>query len=305
MMRLKLYLPLCLLVVFAGCSPAEKPEQWLAQHVIFIGLDGWGAYSVEKADMPHVKQLMADGAYTLKKRSVFPSSSAVNWASMFMGAGPELHGYTTWCSKAPDLPARTLTHYGMFPTVFGLLRDASPDAEIGYEYEWDGMQYLAELSAMNFSQEIINHESQDTTVLVACDYIKSAKPTLFAVIIDQPDHVGHQAGHDTPGYYEVLKMLDGCVGRIIQATKDAGIYDETIFILTGDHGGINLGHGGITLEEMETPFIISGKHVKKGLHFEESMMQFDIAPTIAYIFRLEPPQVWTGRAMKQVFIENE
>lgn len=50
-----------------------------AKHVILIGLDGWGAYSVSKAEMPNVKKLMDDGSYTLKKRSVLPSSSAVNW----------------------------------------------------------------------------------------------------------------------------------------------------------------------------------------------------------------------------------
>lgn len=79
-----------------------------AQHVVLIGLDGWGAYSVEKADIPNIKNVMANGAYTLKKRSALPSSSAINWASMFMGAGPELHGYTEWGSKTPELPSREL-----------------------------------------------------------------------------------------------------------------------------------------------------------------------------------------------------
>ena len=41
-----------------------------AKHVVFIGLDGWGSYSVPKADIPHIKQLMADGSYTLEKRTV-------------------------------------------------------------------------------------------------------------------------------------------------------------------------------------------------------------------------------------------
>jgi predicted AlkP superfamily pyrophosphatase or phosphodiesterase len=285
-----------------GCASAEKPQTWIASHVIFIGLDGWGAYSIEKADMPCVKQLMYDGTYTLKKRSVLPSSSAVNWASMFMGAGPELHGYTKWNSQTPEIPSRQITAYGIFPSIFGLLRDAYPDAEIGYEYEWDGMQYVVEMPAMSFAKEVVNHEKdQDTTFVVACDYIRTSKPNLFALIIDQPDHAGHQTGHDTPEYYAVLSMLDNYVGQIIQATKDAGIYDDTIFILSSDHGGINKGHGGMTLQEMETPFIVSGKNVKKGLCFEESMMQFDVAPTIAYIFGLTPPQVWTGRPMKQIF----
>jgi hypothetical protein len=45
--------------------------------------------------------------------------------------------------------------------------------------------------------------------------------------------------------------------------------------------------------------------VKKGLNFDEiSMMQFDVASTIAYIFQLEQPQVWIGRPVKQVFIED-
>jgi arylsulfatase A-like enzyme len=224
---------------------------------------------------------------------------------MFMGAGPEVHGFTKWNSQTPDLPSRVVTHYGLFPTVFGLLRDAQPEAEIGYVYEWNGLKYLAELSAMNFAQEIENHQTQDTIIDVACNYIRESKPNLLAVVIDQPDHVGHTDGHDTQGYYDVLQMLDGCIGQIIQATKDAGIYDETIFILTGDHGGIDHGHGGISMEEMETPFIISGKNVKKGLVFDESMVQYDIAATIAYIFRLEQPQVWTGRPMKQVFTENQ
>ena len=110
-----------------------------AKHVVFIGLDGWGAYSLPKADMPNVKKLMEDGAYTLKKRSALPSSSAINWASMFMGAGPELHGYTEWGSKTPELPSRVLNKNGIFPTVFQLLRDARPEAEIGCLYEWEGI----------------------------------------------------------------------------------------------------------------------------------------------------------------------
>ncbi|KAA6341190.1 2 3-bisphosphoglycerate-independent phosphoglycerate mutase [termite gut metagenome] len=287
------------LLGFAGCSSPDQPKEWIARHVVFIGLDGWGAYSVEKVEMPNVKQLMAEGAYTLKKRSVLPSSSAANWASMFMGAGPELHGYTKWDSKTPDLPSRVLSHYGLFPCIFGLLRDAHPTAEIGYLYEWDGLKYLAETEAMNLSQNL----KSDSLTPVACDYIRTAKPNLVSIIYDEPDGVGHRDGHDTPAYYAMLKVQDERIGKIVEAVKEAGIYDETVFIITSDHGGVHNGHGGKTMLEMETPFIISGKGVKKGLVFDESMMQFDIAPTIARIFRLKTPQVWIGRPMEQVFVD--
>ena len=114
---------------------------------------------------------------------------------------------------------------------------------------------------------------------------------LLAICFDNPDHVGHQAGHNTPEYYSKLKELDGYVSRIIQAVTEAGMLKETIFIVTADHGGIEKGHGGKTMQEMQTPFIISGKNIKKEGEFHESMMQYDVASTIAHIFGLKQPQV--------------
>lgn len=273
-----------------------------AKHVILIGLDGWGAYSVSKAEMPNVKKLMDDGSYTLKKRSVLPSSSAVNWASMFMGAGPELHGYTEWYSKTPELPSREVNKNGIFPTVFSLLHESDPKAEIGCIYEWETIRCLVDTFALNYDKHVSEAESNPAAAAqYAADYIKKAHPNLLAVIIDNPDHVGHAAGHDTPEYYVVLKELDKYVGQIVNAVKEAGMLDETIFIVTADHGGINKGHGGKTMEEMETAFIISGKNIKKGHEITESMMQFDVASTIAHIFKLEQPQVWIGRPVLSAF----
>ncbi|RHJ86510.1 alkaline phosphatase [Parabacteroides sp. AM08-6] len=284
------------------CADASFAAKWKAKHVVLIGLDGWGAYSVEKAEMPNVKKLMAEGSYTLKKRSVLPSSSAVNWGSMYMGAGPELHGYTEWGSRTPELPSRVVDKDGIFPTVFGLLRQAAPKAEIGCICEWDGIRYVVDTLALNYDKHVAEaSENPKATVRYAVDYIKKAHPTLVNIVFDEPDHVGHSEGHDTPAYYRKLTELDGYIGEIIQAVKDAGMLNETIFIVTADHGGINKGHGGKTMAEMETAFIISGKGVKKGYEFTESMMQFDCASTIAYIFGLKQPQVWIGRPMKQVF----
>lgn len=298
-MKLKSILAALILVLSAGIAYAAKP---MAKHVVLIGLDGWGAYSYENAEMPNLKKLAQNGAITLKKRSVLPSSSAVNWASMFMGAGPELHGYTEWGSKTPELPSREISHYGIFPSVWGLYRDADPKAEIGYLYEWDGMKYLAEQDAMSFSKHTpVDKENPRSMTDAAISYIKEKKPNLVGIIYDEPDGVGHRIGHDTPEYYEKLKQLDGYIGEIVKAVDDAGMTDETIFIVTADHGGINKGHGGKTMQEMETPLIISGKGVKKGFEIPESVMQFDVASTVAHILRLKQPQVWIGRPVKSVF----
>ena len=286
----------------ASVSNPVLAARWKARHVVVIGLDGWGSYSVEKAEMPHVKQLMKDGAYTLTKRSVLPSSSAVNWASMFMGAGPELHGYTEWGSKVPELPSRTVDEDGIFPTVFGLLHRAAPEAEIGCIYEWEGIKYVVDTLALSHNCHVAEYESHpEATALRAADYIRQKQPNLCAVIFDEPDHVGHAIGHDTPEYYDKLSYMDSQVGVILDAIREAGMWDDTIIIVTADHGGINQGHGGKTMREMETPFIICGKGIRAGYQDTLSMMQLDCAATLAYIFGLEQPQVWIGRPMTQFF----
>lgn len=273
------------------------------KHVIFIGLDGWGSYCMEKADMSNIRRFMTDGAYTLKKRSVLPSSSAVNWASMFMGACPELHGYTAWDSKSPEIPSRVILKNNIFPTIFQQLKDQYPDSEIGCLYEWDGIKYLVDTLSLNYFEQ--TPESGNNTNKITCEmaekYIKDKKPDLFAIIFDEPDHVGHVIGHNTDAYYEKIKELDELIGKLIQATKDAGFFEETVFIITSDHGGINKDHGKQSLQELETPFVIYGNGIREKGEFQESMMQFDVASTIASIFGLKQPQVWIGRPIRQIF----
>lgn len=287
------------IVTSCVCNANSEDNTPKAKHVVWIGLDGWGAYSMEKADMPVTKQFMKDGSYTLKKRSVLPSSSALNWASMFMGACPELHGYTTWGSKTPELPSRELNQHGIFPTVFQLYRDANPTAEIGLVHDWDGIKYVVDTLAFSYHEQGPDYTANPEALTeMAVKYITEKKPNLFAVIYDNPDHVGHEAGHDTPEYYAKLKELDGDIAKIVEAVERAGMMDETVFVVTGDHGGIEKGHGGMTMMEMETPFIIAGKSIKKGYCFDDvSMMQFDCASTLAKLLGLTQPQVWIGRSM--------
>lgn len=294
-----IFISLCICL----CSCQEKKEQQIepAQHIVLIGIDAWGSYSVNKAQIPNIRYLMDNGSYTLKKRSVLPSSSAPNWASMYMGAGPELHGYCEWGSEVPDLPSRTINKNGIFPTIFSLLRENNPTAEIGNICEWNGIRYLVDTTALNYDKHVIEAEKDSAaTARYAIDYIKSHKPTFLNIVYDALDHTGHSAGHDTPGYYQKLEEIDGYVGEIMNAIKEADIWDNTVIIVTADHGGINKGHGGRTMEEMETPFIIYGKGIKEKFEIPESMMQFDIASTIAYLYGLQQPQVWIGRPMTSI-----
>ena len=302
-MKRIILLLMCLLVV-AGVQAKSKTQKNRVGHVLVIGIDGWGGYSLPKAhDIPNITWLMQHGCYTVKKRSVLPSSSAVNWASMFNGSCPELHGYTEWGSHTPEIPSAELNNHGVFPTIFSILRDARPDAVTGCIAEWDGIKHVVDTLAID-NYDLAKNFEQDSTLLceMAERFIIDRKPTLLAVCWDQLDHTGHAIGHDTPEYYDKLAQLDVYIGRLLQALKTAGIADDTIVIITADHGGKDKGHGGKTLLEMEHPFIIYGPGIRSGVEIIEPMMQYDTAATIAYIFGLTPPRSWIGRPALSVFL---
>lgn len=266
------------------------------KHVILIGSDGFGAYAFEKAKVPNLRAMMQSGSWSLQTRTVLPSSSAANWASMVMGAGPELHGYTTWGSKKPDMPARVLDEYGMFPSVYAQLRKEKPDSEIGVIYEWDGIGYLFPKDAVNHDQ---NADGDIAIANAASKYIKEKKPNFLFVHLHDVDSVGHNVGHGTPEYYAAIERTDTHIGTILKSIKDAGIEKNTVVLFTADHGGVNKGHGLISMNEMQIPWIIRGPGIHQNREISESIMTFDTAATIAELLKLNRPQVWIGRPVKE------
>jgi predicted AlkP superfamily pyrophosphatase or phosphodiesterase len=287
-----------LLIAFSFHLYAQKSQ---VKHVILIGVDGLGAYSFPKADIPNLQMMMENGSWSLKARAVLPSSSAVNWASMTMGAGPELHGYTEWGSQSPELPSRKLDKYGMFPSIFSLLREQKPDSEIGVIYEWEGIGYLFPKEAIDERKHL---KGDSATAATAIRYIKESKPNLLFVHFSEVDNIGHGIGHGTPEYYAQVHKVDALIGKIIASIKEAGILDESVIIVSSDHGGIEKGHGGKTMQEMEIPWIIMGKSISKNHEVEESIMTYDTAATIAYLLKLSVPQSWIGRPVMDALIKK-
>ncbi|TDE09020.1 alkaline phosphatase [Dyadobacter psychrotolerans] len=291
--KIRCILAFCFSLIFNASFSQGRIE-----HVILIGTDGFGAYAFENAKIPNLRKLMKQGSWSLQARTVLPSSSAPNWASMVMGVGPELHGYTKWGSQSPDLPARELDEYGMFPTVYALLRKQRPKSEIGVIYEWDGIGYLFPKKAVNKDQ---NCDGDIALTKAAKSYIEEKKPNFLFIHLHDVDSVGHNAGHGTRQYYEAIERTDAHIGSIIESIQQAGIMDKTAIIFTADHGGINKGHGAISMLEMQIPWIIAGPGIRKDNQISESIMTFDTAATIAALFKLTQPQVWIGRPVRSAF----
>lgn len=301
-MKKYLFILLSAGILLTGCCRAENHPAGI-RHFYVIGVDAMSVEGLKQAHTPNMDKLIADGAVCYNVRTVQPSSSSPNWGSMLMGAGPEIHGNSSndWRTDNFSLAPAAVTDYGMFPSVVSVVKAQKPDGKIGMLYHWDGFGNLFEKGVADFDQ---NYPTEKETAEAIAAYIKKEKPLFVFSQLDDVDHVGHAAGHMTDAYLKAIGQVDSLVGVIVEATREAGIIDETVFMIVSDHGGIGNSHGGTTLEESTVPFILSGKGVKKGFVVPAEVYMYDVAPTITYALGLDEPYAWRGKAMRCAF-ENE
>mgnify|MGYP001080390466 CR=1 FL=1 len=278
-----------------SCTIKEEEKNLGIEHVVVIGFDGLSPDGIKTASTPNFDTLIKEGASTMHARAVLPTSSSTNWSSMIMGAGPEQHGITSnaWERDNFVLPAVSQSEDYLFPTIFKLVDDQVENAEIGAIYHWEGFGRLFEKNAV--VDYDIHGETEVVTAKLASAYIKDKKPTFTFIHFDHVDHAGHEFGHGTQEYYTSVEKADALLGEVMNAMKDAGIADNTLVIISADHGGIGKGHGGETLNEIEIPFILWGKSIKNGHKIKYPLYQYDNAATVAFALSLKTPHAWIGK----------
>lgn len=298
--RLSAILCTIAILAFACDTPNSSTPTRKAKHVILIGVDGMSPDGVKNGYTPTMDMLMETGAHSTTARAVLPSSSGANWASMLNGAGPEQHGVisNSWRTDNFILPATVINENNKFPSVFAVIRKQLPEAKVGAIYHWGPIVNFFEEGDVDYS---ISPESEEETTELSIEFIKENKPDFTFIHLDHVDGAGHGIGHGTQAYYDAVSKADSLIGLIVQATKDAGIFEETIFMISSDHGGLGKGHGGPSLAEMGIPWIISGKGVKEFFLVDFPVNTYDSPATVLYALGLDIPYEWIGRPVKAVF----
>lgn len=277
---------------YEGAASKVAPK-----HVIFVGWDGFAGNQVAPANIPTLRKLMAEGSWTVRTRSILPSSSACNWHSIFTCSASEQHGYNDWGTREPVFPVSATADNGLYPDIVYMLRKQKPASEIGYIYDWEGMGFVADTNACDYARHLKQKDITDSAVR----YIKEKKPTFFVVYYDSPDDKGHAKGWGSPEYHQRVTELDADLARILKAIEEAGILEDTVVMVTADHGGKGTGHGGPTLSEMEHPVVLWGKGVKRGHELAFPGANYDTGATLAALLGLEPPSCWIGRPFDEAF----
>lgn len=294
-MRRILYWVLVALLV-GSCAPKayEGPA-----HVVFIGVDGWSAASFAEGDFPFVESLKDEGSWTLDKRCVFPTASAINWMSILSGVSPEYHGYVRWDSRRPDITPAWTDDRGEVPTIFRLQREAHPDCRSLVTYQWDVIRSLVDTTALTDCVQFPQTEEGDwEEVKWAADYILQHRPDFAFIYLGSLDGVGHKYGWGTEEYMSYASHIDEVIKSLVEAVDDG----ETVFILTSDHGGHGLHHSTEYVDEtLQTPLFVWGKGIRKGHQIAVPCVEMDVTATLAKLLGVEQLPHWTCRPIDEIF----
>ena len=108
----------------------------------------------------------------------------------------------------------------------------------------------------------------------------------------------------TAYYYATIEHMDRHMGRLFDALKEMGLYDDAIIIITGDHGEEFMDHGGwwhgqTLYEEMiHVPYFIKLPGNRRGGEVNEDMARHvDIAPTLLQFAGLPQPAAMLGQSL--------
>lgn len=115
--------------------------------------------------------------------------------------------------------------------------------------------------------------------------------------------------HEIHSYYAMISHLDDSIGRVLQALRDSGMYDDTIIIFAADNG-LAVGQHGLmgkqnTYEHsIRVPFIISGPSIPRNELRDQYIYLLDIFPTICDYAGIRTPDSVEGISFRKV-IESD
>ncbi|MBR4765296.1 MAG: alkaline phosphatase [Clostridia bacterium] len=276
-------------VLFAFCftvSAADQEEKTYGayKHVFIVGIDGAGTF-FEKDYMENFHRIFENGAVKYGARTETKTDSGPNWTSILTGVSYFKHGAENGVVSLEQ--ERVFKRY---PTIFKIVRDAMPDAELASINNWGAIN--SGIVEDDIGVVKINIGPDDATVDAIVDYFNEGHaPAVFFTQLDEIDAAGHAHGSSSAEYEEAMKKADARIGRIYDCLEENGLLEDGLFIVTADHGHKETGgHGRFSKLESLSTIAVSGKTVVSGGEMDDDVKLRDIAAISLYALGVEPTE---------------
>jgi len=252
-------------------------------------------------------------------------------AALLTGQNPHSNGMQGLASRGWQLTDYShhlvsfLNSHGFITALCGIQHEAPDYRMIGYQ-EIVGSQDFS----MDATEESKEQWDFDNTVK-ACSFIKkfADNPKPFFLSMGwfnthrefpsakkdiNPDYLIPPGPlydcdinrRDMADYHESVRVVDACLGDILKAVKDADIWDDTMIIMTTDHG--------IAFPYMKCTLYDTGIGVGLMIHLPGSktegkaadalVSQIDIFPTICDAIDIEKPAWLEGVSLRPLFSDT-
>ena len=123
---------------------------------------------------------------------------------------------------------------------------------------------------------------------------------LLFIHFPTADWMGHEYGWLSPEQLSVLRRADEALGDLLAELDRRGLRDETLIIVTADHGGHDNTHGTKRPEDMTIPWVINGPGIQPNI-LPVPIETMDTAATAAWALGLPIPPEWDGIPVLEAF----
>jgi len=236
-----------LLLVCLACGTLLKAQ---TKKLILIGIDGCRPDALVAANTPVLDTLMAHSTFSLYAQTIFPTVSGPGWSSMLTGVWYYKHGVTDNTFVGAD--------YTDYPTFLTRLKKADSSYYTASISQWASINTYIN----NNVDYIYNASSGSDVAANAANLLATQDPDAIFLQFDDVDEAGHSSGFSPSNaeYIQAIEHVDTYVGQVLQAIESRPSYDqeEWFIMVSTDHGGVSITHGGNSTAEKTIFLIMNG-----------------------------------------------
>lgn len=260
----------------------------LARRVLILSIDGLRPDAIALAPMPTLMKLMESSAYSLTAQTIRLSATLPSHASMLTGQCPDKHG-VDWNDYLPE------KGFALGTDIFDLAHASGLQTAMFVGKE--KLRQVTEPSSTDIFKFINDRD------LIVTENLITNFPSDFRLLFIHfatTDDMGHVYGWLSGEQLSVIYRADQAIEKILAELDARGIRDETLIIITADHGGHDTSHTSGYPEDMTIPWIANGAGVvPKQLTAQVNTV--DTAATVAYALNLQIPSEWDGVPVYEAF----
>lgn len=245
----------------------------ISKHLIVLSFDAMSSEDYQyMKNLPNFKFILDNGTHIAKVNSVYPTLTYPAHTSIITGMLPKNHGIVNNTLFQPGRMSPDWYWYRKYikcPTLYDLARKkglktaallwpVTAGANIDYNLpeiwpnKWYENQALVSLLSGTLCYVLklnnkfgklrkgISQPFLDDFILQSTLYtIKSKMPNLLLVHFTDVDTNRHLYGYNSKEAVDAIHRHDFRLGEILKATKDTGIYEDTTFVILGDHSALD------------------------------------------------------------------